>query len=271
MRERIVEHVRASGPMPFDEYMEWCLYDPDEGFFSAGPVRSGKKGDFATSPEVSWAFGYCVGVWVDGNAPSDGAALVEVGAGSGALLAEIADIWTADRGPVYIVERSTAARLYLTEMFVGAVAVASTSDLPEGIDAAIVANEVLDNMPAALVRRTEDGWAEIAVGVEGDELVLVEVAARADVIVWCEDAFGEVPPGTTVSAQLAVADWIAGVLNHFGKVTMCLIDYGGTSEELLAADPASLVRTYRRHESGIDWLQHPGRPISPLISTSTAS
>ena len=43
-----MEHIRVSGPMPFDEYMDWCLYDLEEGFFSAGPVRSGKKGERLT-------------------------------------------------------------------------------------------------------------------------------------------------------------------------------------------------------------------------------
>jgi SAM-dependent MidA family methyltransferase len=244
--------------MPFDEYMEWCLYDLEEGFFSAGPVRSGKKGDFVTSPEISWAFGYCVGEWADSNAPSDCTALVEVGAGSGALLAEFADLWTVRGCPVYAVERSTEARLRIVEKLDGVDVVDSIEDLAAGVDAFIIANEVLDNMPAALARRVEGGWVEIAVGIDEVDLVLVEVPARTGVTDWCDDVFGEVEPGTTVTAQLAVTKWVSNIFSHFGNVTMCLIDYGGTSNELAEADPAQLIRTYRRHESGIDWLQHPG-------------
>jgi SAM-dependent MidA family methyltransferase len=244
--------------MPFDEYMEWCLYDVDEGFFSAGPVRSGKKGDFVTSPEISWAFGYCVGEWADINTPSDGAALIEVGAGSGALLSEFADLWAARGAPVYAVERSVEARLRLVAILEGVNAVASIDDIPVGGDAVIVANEVLDNMPAALARRTETGWIEIGIGLEDDELVLVELHAREDVKVWCDNIVGDAPPGTTVSVQLAVSEWIARIFEHFGEVAMCFIDYGARSEELVARDVASVVRTYREHESGIDWLQHPG-------------
>ena len=109
MRERIVQHIRANGPMRFDEYMERCLYDPEEGFFSTGPLRSGKKGDFVTSPEISWSFGYCVGEWADSNSPTDCTALVEVGAGSGGLLAEFVDLWTVRGCPVYAIERSADA------------------------------------------------------------------------------------------------------------------------------------------------------------------
>lgn len=244
--------------MPFDVYMEMCLYDAEDGFFAAGPVRSGKKGDFVTSPEITWAFGYCVGEWADDNLPSAHAALIEIGPGSGTLLREIIAPWTDAGDPVYAVERSVASRAFHEQRFPTATVVAAIDDIPRGIDAVIVANEVLDNMPAALACRIEGGWVEIAVGVEGDELVLVEIPARQEVIEWCDNVFGEVPSGTTVSAQLAVSGWIRRVLDHFGTVAMCLIDYGGTSEELIERHASSIVRTYRRHQDGLDWLQHPG-------------
>lgn len=258
MRLRIAEHIRAHGPMPFDEYMEWCLYDPDGGFFSAGPVRSGKKGDFVTSPEISWAFGVPVGEWAERSAPSSDVSLVEVGAGSGALLRQIVDIWTMDRDPVYAVERSAEARRRLADDFDGVIAMESIDEIPNGIDVVIIANEVLDNMPAALARRVDDGWVEIAIGVDGEQLVLVDVPARVEVIIWCEDTFGDVPEGAVVSVQLAVSEWIAHVFDRFAKVSLCLIDYGGTCEELVRHDPGSVVRTYRKHQSGLDWLQYPG-------------
>jgi SAM-dependent MidA family methyltransferase len=159
---------------------------------------------------------------------------------------------------VYAVERSVEARLRLVAILEGVNAVASIDDIPVGGDAVIVANEVLDNMPAALARRTETGWIEIGIGLEDDELVLVELHAREDVKVWCDNIVGDAPPGTTVSVQLAVSEWIARIFEHFGEVAMCFIDYGARSEELVARDVASVVRTYREHESGIDWLQHPG-------------
>ena len=259
MRQRIVDRILADGPMPFDTYMEACLYDPAGGFFSAGPVRSGKKGDFVTSPEISWAFGYCVGEWADGTTSSDCAALVEIGAGSGSLLSESADLWTGRGCSLYAVERSTEARVRIASTIKAVTAVGSIVDIPRGIDAVVVANEVLDNMPAALARRTEAGWVEIAIGVDNDELVLVDAPPRDATIEWCERVVGEVEPGAVVSVQLAVSEWIAQVFDHFGRVSMCLIDYGATSEELGVRAPESIVRTYRRHQAGLDWLGHPGR------------
>jgi len=259
MKQRIVDRILADGPMTFDAYMETCLYDPAGGFFSAGPVRSGTKGDFVTSPEISWAFGYCVGEWADTTTSRDCAALIEVGAGSGSLLSETADLWTGRGCSTYAVERSAEARLRIASTIDDVVAVGSIADIPSGIDAVVVANEVLDNMPAALARRTGAGWIEIAVGVDSDELVLVDVAARDVVVDWCERVIGEVEPGTVVSVQIAVSEWIAEVFAHFGDVSMCLIDYGATSKELGTRSPESVVRTYRRHQAGLDWLRHPGQ------------
>ena len=56
LRSQICDH----GPMPFEDYMAACLYDPEGGFFAAGPLRSVAGGDFLTSPEVSPWFGRIV-------------------------------------------------------------------------------------------------------------------------------------------------------------------------------------------------------------------
>ena len=79
--------------MRFDTYMDACLYDPDGGYFSAGRVRPGTGSDFVTSPEVSPAFGALIAGWAAESDPSGNAALIEIGAGSGALLREIAPAW----------------------------------------------------------------------------------------------------------------------------------------------------------------------------------
>src|SRR5438128_11673323 len=52
IRRRIVER----GPVSFAQFMEWALYPPRLGYYSAGP-DIGPRGDFVTSPEASPAFG----------------------------------------------------------------------------------------------------------------------------------------------------------------------------------------------------------------------
>ena len=40
----------AEGDLPFDEFMAIALYDPGEGYFATGPLRSEAAGDFLTPP-----------------------------------------------------------------------------------------------------------------------------------------------------------------------------------------------------------------------------
>lgn len=263
MRQRLVARINVDGPMPFDEYMAACLYDPDEGFFAAGPVRSGKAGDFVTSPEITPWFGSLLGRWVKSASrawgqPGNLPVLIEVGAGSGSLLGPLVESVGERFINVYAAELSSEARSRIAERHPTIDVVASLNEIPEGVDAVLVANEVLDNMPAALARRTADGWIEIGVDVDRGDLTLVEMPARQEVSEWCDEIFGGAPLGTVVTVQLAVAEWISSVFDRFGRVSICIIDYGARADELVGRGMESLVRSYRGHQTGLDWLQHPG-------------
>lgn len=254
----MINRIRADGPLYFDEFMEMCLYDMDSGYFSSGEIRPGSGGDFITSPEVSDWFGTLLGAWASDNRPSVNAALIEVGAGSGAMLGQLAARWFDEDLPVFGVERSSTARSAIAVRHPGVNVCSSIDEVPAGLDVVVIANEVLDNMPVALGKKLDDRWVEIAVSTTGDTLTLVEVDARAHVSTWCADTFPDAVPGTTVTAQLAAVDWIRQVYARFGRVILCLIDYAGTSNDLESRELDALIRTYRSHQTGIDWLEHPG-------------
>ena len=89
LADKLRAKIRAEGPMPFEDYMAACLYDEEYGFFTSGPLRSVKDGDFLTSPEVSPWFGRMIARFVAREQQRTGADpfwVVEVGAGSGSLL-----------------------------------------------------------------------------------------------------------------------------------------------------------------------------------------
>jgi SAM-dependent MidA family methyltransferase len=270
MKQRIIDRIYVSGPMHFDTFMDMCLYDPVDGFFSTGKVRSGTGADFVTSPEVSPLFGLLVGGWAVKAQATRSPILVEIGAGSGSLLEELAPYWFDVGLDVCAVEVSAEARDAIKRLFPDVNVIASFDQLPKGTDAVVVANEVLDNLPAALARSTGTGWVEIAVDVLDGELSLVDVPARAEVIAWCDQVFDDVPDGAVVSVQLAARFFIEGVLKRFKRVSMCIIDYGASAADLALRDPASVVRTYRDHRSGHDWLEHPSETDITLDVNTTA-
>src|SRR5689334_7550940 len=79
----------AGGWIPFARYMELALYAPGLGYYSAGSRKLGREGDFVTAPELSPLFARCLArqaAEVIGAGVPD---LLEVGAGSGALAADL--------------------------------------------------------------------------------------------------------------------------------------------------------------------------------------
>ncbi len=57
LRQKIEQEIRDRGPMPFSRYMEFCLYDPEFGYYSRNAKQFGKAGDFYTSSDVHAVFG----------------------------------------------------------------------------------------------------------------------------------------------------------------------------------------------------------------------
>ena len=107
----------------------------------------------------------------------------------------------------------------------------------------VLANELLDNLPFALLERTDDGWAEVHVGLDGDRLVEVLLPAAGPDL--------DVPPGPRAPpggrARRGSHDAVA-LAGAGGRVVA--FDYASTTGELARRPWSEWVRTYRRHERG---------------------
>jgi len=245
--------------MPFEEFMEAALYDPEHGFFSSDELRSVKSGDFLTSPEVSPMFGETLASFVAAERDRVGEpfALIEAGAGSGSLLKPLLEA-IEPRPDAWAVEASPAARTALLDVLPPQRVVASLGELPGPMRGVIIANEMVDNLPMSLAVRNGDGWEERWVGVDGDSLELVARPARSEVATWCDSFGGKVPEGGMVEVQLAATRWVATALSVLSAGALVIIDYGGTAEELEPRRTMGTLRTYRAHHLGPDPLDEPG-------------
>lgn len=252
LRSRIAD----GGPLPFEEFMAACLYDPAAGFFSTGPLRSVESGDFLTSPEVSPWFGRMLGRFVAGLALDD-PVVVDIGAGSGSLLAALIDE-LGGRVEAHAVEISPAARSALAAIIPEAAIHAAFDELPPSLSGAVIANELLDNQPVALAVRRADGWEERWVGSDTEGLSLVAAPCRPEVAEWCDAFAGTVPEGGMVEVQLSAGDVVSSVLEHLSTGCLVAVDYGGTAEELEPRRTQGTLRTYRSHHLGPDPLLEPG-------------
>lgn len=240
----------------FDAYMERCLYDPDNGFYTAGRGSAGRRqGDFITSPEVGPLFADVLAAAVQGWWEELGRpvplTVYDVGSGPGTLGRALAR--TAPTSPAFAEVRAIDR--------VPAPGV-SAGDLPPDLRGAVViANELLDNCPVRIVERSDAGWSEVWVrtgtGDEGtgpvEELRPLphrppRLAAELERVV---------APGTRLPVLDAAAEWVSGVLARRPAV-LVVFDYGArTTAEL--AERCGWLRTYRNHQQGSDPLLDPGR------------
>ncbi len=93
LRALIVSDVRTQGGwIPFDRYMRLVLYAPGLGYYSAGSTKLGDAaagGDFVTAPEISPLFAQALAAQVAQVFEHTPARIVEFGAGSGRLAADL--------------------------------------------------------------------------------------------------------------------------------------------------------------------------------------
>lgn len=252
----IRQQIADEGPVPFERFMELALYGPD-GYFTSGPLRSEKAGDFLTSPEVSSMFGLTLAVFVEREMTRIGQPfhLIEVAAGSGSLLRPLLESLPVS---AWAVEVSAAARNELMAIIPEQHIVGELVEISDPIRGVILANEFVDNLPMAIAQMTTEGWRERWVGLEGNQLVFFDHPVRPEVQAWLSDYAGPVEPGGWVEVQLEAAAWLKTALERLMAGSLVLIDYGDLAENLAPRRRDGTLRTYRSHHLGPHPLDEPG-------------
>ena len=139
--------------------------------------------------------------------------------------------------------------------------VTALDELPAvALDGVVLANELLDNLPFRIVERTADGWAEVLVALDGDQLVetvvpaLAELAAEADAVA----ADAAVPVGTRLPVPTRITDWLHSCAIALRHGVLVVVDYVASGAELVERGPDGWLRTYRGHGRGGPPLVAPG-------------
>ncbi|HUP84239.1 MAG TPA: SAM-dependent methyltransferase [Acidimicrobiales bacterium] len=290
MRERI----RRLGPIPFDQFLELALYDDDGGFYTAvGAAGADDRGDFLTSPELGPLFGAVLAraldAWWEELGAPDPFVVVEAAAGVGtlakAVLASSPECAPALR--YLLVERSERLRARQPTMLAmepaatvlgpmapsdedefdgpqalpgGGPRVASLDALPVGpFTGVVLANELLDNLPFALLERTTEGWCEVHIGeADDDGFVEVLTPAKAADAELAARLVPDAAVSSRVPLQSVAVDWLRTAFRslHHGRVVV--IDYASTTPELATRPQGEWLRTYRGGGRGDDPLARPG-------------
>lgn len=240
---RVLEHIRAAidaagGAISFGRFMELALYAPGLGYYSAGARKLGAAGDFVTAPEVSPLFGRCLARQCAQVLAETGGDVLEFGAGSGALaadvLAELARL-AALPARYAIVELSGELRerqRRTLERRVPELAGRAVwlERLPERLTGVVLANEVLDAMPVERFRLQGGRVEQQQVVWDGDGLAVRFVVAEAPVAERVRALQAErghpFADGYVSELSLAHGPWMGAVADMLQEGAVLLIDYG---------------------------------------------
>ena len=246
----IAARIEAEGGwLPFADYMDMALHLPGLGYYAGGSLKFGAEGDFVTAPELTPLFGQALARQVadilrtlpqESVSPASTfqVSLIEVGAGSGKLAADVLlALETLDALPERygILELSGELRARQQQTLRDlaphlADRVLWLDVLPDAFVGVVVANELLDALPTHAVAWREDGLKERGIELQDGCFAWDERPAPAALAAAM--AALPVEPSYESEISLAARAWVAEWAGRLRQGTLLLIDYGLPRHEL---------------------------------------
>lgn len=274
---RVAAHLRgviarAGGWVPFSRFMQEALYAPGLGYYMSGRPLFGGAGDFVTAPELTPLFADCVAAQLaEILAALPGADLVEFGAGSGRLAADLlAALRRRDRLPARyrIVEPSPALRERQRALLAARADLAGRVEWleappPEFWQGVAFANEVVDALPVDRFRIEEQGVSAlgVAAGPAGFawQLRPADAALAATVAAIQSRLPDPMPAGFVSDCRPELATWLARATATQTRGALLVIDYGlPCAQYYHPSRDGGTLASFRRHRRQEDVFGHPG-------------
>ncbi len=270
----IAEEIRAAGGwIDFAQFMDLCLYAPGLGYYSAGSAKFGPSGDFVTAPEISPLFARCLAraclPYLSGAADR---VIVEVGAGTGRLAADLLDALAALglRRVRYLVlevsadlrERQRATLQQRSAQVLERVQWLDT--LPaDPVDGIFIANEVADALPVSRFSVGADGVLAQGVMATGEGFgwaAQPAPAALARAVGAIEAGLdARLARGYCSEVSLRLPPWIAALGAALREGILLVCDYGMSRREYYHPQrSAGTLTCHYRHRAHADPFLYPG-------------
>jgi SAM-dependent MidA family methyltransferase len=286
LREKIEDEIRQRGPIPFSRYMETCLYDPEQGYYSSNTEQFGKAGDFYTSSDVHAVFGRLLArqfdeMWRALDRPSQ-MEILELGPGRGLFARDVLD-WSKKKFPdffaalTYTLQEASPVlrrklRETLREHITGEKAIVPDEQalpfqaeqssaiakihrtLASAVPLIVFANEFFDALPVEIL--STQGKLHLALENNRlQEIWLPPLAAELEFL----DRYSVHPEARErAEVPLLAQHWIAQIAPIIQRGFLIVIDYGYTRDQQLAGRYRGTLMTYRQHSASPDPYQAPG-------------
>ena len=274
------EIEEGNGFISFERYMELSLYHSNLGYYTRESHRVGKAGDFITSVSIGKCYGTILAHYFSSLielqfSKEKQIVIVEFGAEYGDLaidiMSELKNILNDEQfqNLKYLVvepfdsKRRKLRNRLIKEELKNIIVIADLNE-QNNLNGFVLGNEVLDAMPFKRVRFRNKKWVELGVGLEKSDkslsLIEVENGIQCELLsAWALDASNELPEGFTTEVNLCLNKFIESIYSSFSKVSGLFIDYGSTTDELIASNKlGGTVRGYSDHKYITDLLASPG-------------
>lgn len=261
----LIERITREGRLTFAQFMRAALYDCDLGYYNTERLKIGPAGDYYTSSNVHPYFGAVLAsafsrLWdeFEGGSPLT---LVEMGAGTGMLAADVMRALRAERPDLfdalkYVVVESSAAMIERQRErlgdFGGRLGWLKLEEIERApVSGIFFSNELVDAMAVSRVRLCNGNLEEQYVGLdsEGKRLRLVwdrpSTGAFAD---YLARAGAELREGQIVEINLDAVGWLERLSRAIDRGFLVTIDYGDVAHLIYGPDrKGGTLRSFHRH------------------------
>lgn len=268
LADAIAARIEAAGGwLPFADYMDLTLHLPGLGYYAGGSRKFGEEGDFVTAPELTPLFGQTLARQVAQVMTSSAPEVLEVGAGSGKLAADLLlSLEALGCAPEHygILELSgeLAARQRETIAAMAphlASRVEWLNALPEKFSGCVVANELLDALPVHAVAWRAEGLMERGVTLTDEGYAWAEQPATGEVHSAMQALAP--PPAAPYESEIGLAAraWVAEWGHRLTAGALLVIDYGYPRSEFYAPQrDRGTLRCHYRHRAHDNPFWWPG-------------
>ena len=247
LKNKVNDH---QGWLSFYDFMNFVLYKPTLGYYSTGTHKIGLGGDFTTAPEVSKLFGVAIANQLlpairKYKKPS----ILEIGAGSGKLAFDIINHLNnrnVELDYYYILEISgdlkerqkrTLSQLPKEIQ----VKIRWLDKVPEeGIEGAVIANEVIDALPFERFKIIDNDILQIGITFKGSQLMEKERAASPvlkEAITNIENDIGRsFDSGSVSEIRIDFEDWFKSINKGLKSGIALFIDYGYARKDYYSSE-----------------------------------
>ena len=277
LKQFILSRIAEKGAVPFSQFMEWCLYHPEYGYYPSEDLRIGKEGDYYTSPCVHPLFGGMVAKQLSQMAEILGEGnfdVVEMGGGRGFLCQDILN-WAKKKTPdffnrlrYYLLETSPSLlkeqkerlRPYEEEGKIDWMDPIIFEKEKDRIRGCILSNELVDAFPVHRVVFDHGKLKEVYVTRHNGQLKeVMDDPSDPALLSYFESMGIRLQEGQRAEVNLRALDWMEKVGRFLEKGFVLTIDYGYLAEELYAPYRRNgTLLCYYRHQTSQNPYEHLG-------------